>query len=177
MQLLVPYYFCQKVRYSILSLSVRARKKIPMDAKKIAPKTSNLRHRPSTRTTCTSELKNVLAYSCCHQRRASACCLRHQAGRHCRHAATTMLPLPCCLCLRHRCAANATNAALSPSCHLRHQAGRRRQRRSLAKLPPPLSWPLPPRCHRASAATAVPFVSIVIVVAVIVAVSVLLINC
>jgi len=34
--------------------------------------------------------------------------------------------------------------------------------------PPPPSWPLPPRCNRAFKATAVPFVSIVIVVAVII---------
>jgi hypothetical protein len=47
---------------------------------------------------------------------------------------------------------------------------------STLQLSPP-SWPLPPRCHRASAATTVPFTSIVIVVAVIVVVSVLLVDC
>jgi len=81
------------------------------------------------RTTCLSETKNVLAYSCCRRRCVSA-----------------LLPLPpswppppplCC----HRYAATATLPlpAPMPSC-------RRRQHRALAKLSPPLpSWPLPPR--------------------------------
>jgi len=68
-------------------------------------------------------------------------------------AATATLPPPRC----HRHAATAyTDAALMPSCRRRRQAG---------------------RCPRASAATAIPFVSIVIAVAVITAVSVFLVDC
>ena len=87
------------------------------------------------RTKCTSELKNVLAYSCCCRRCISALLplppswLLPPPPRCHRYAATAMLPLP----------------TLMPSC-------RRRQHRALAKLLPLLpSWPLPPhfcRHHR-----------------------------
>ena len=110
---------------------------------------------------------------------------------HTHAAAEDALP-PCCLCrqtARRRChplptsrrTTDAANAALLPSCRLRRQAGRCCQCRALAKLPPPRppqpSWPLPPRCHRASAATAFPFVSIVIVDVVIAPISVFLVDC
>ena len=81
------------------------------------------------------------------------------------------------ICRCHRsscCGAAAIDAVLLPSCQaannamlsLHRQAVHCHQRRTLVKLP------LPPRCHRASAATTIAFVSMVSVVTVIVVVSV-----
>ncbi len=69
-------------------------------------------------------------------------------------------------CHRHAAAAYAAAVLPTPPMPRSHQAAA-----STAKLDAPL------RCHRASAATTVPFVSIVIFVAVIVAVSVILVDC
>ena len=155
-------------------------KSSPVDVEKnITPKTSYLRHRPSMHTTHTSELKNVLAYSLCRrQRRASALLPPPPSWpppppRCHRHAATATLPLPTpqSRCQRRQRHALAKLPPPLPRCL-------RRQCRALAKLlPAPPSWPLPPHCHRASAATTVPFVSIVIILAVIVTVYVLLVDC
>ena len=76
--------------------------------------------------------------------------------------ATTALPTPptprsCQAAASILKLATAANTTLLPSCHFRRQAGR--------------------CCHRASTATAVPFVSTFILITVIVAVSVLLVDC
>ena len=58
---LVPYFW-PKLRNCVLSLSVRVHNKICSQCQKNSiPKTLYLCHHPSTRTTCMSELKNVLA--------------------------------------------------------------------------------------------------------------------
>ncbi len=129
-----------------------------MDAEKI----SDIKLRTSATAPLCQHVYIGIKKICWHTHAAAEdalppCCLCRQAARRRRHTATATLPLP-----TSRRATDAANAALLPSCRLRRQAGRRCQCRALAKLPPP-SWPLPPRCHRASAATAFPFVSIVIV--------------
>jgi hypothetical protein len=136
---------------SILSSPVRVQKKsFYWSPKNITPKTSYLRH-PSM---CTSELKNVLEYSCCRQSRASAAKLATAAAivllppRCHRHAVAAytaaVLPAPPTPCFCQAAdsttkLAPAFNAALLPSCHRRRQAGR--CPRAVTALPPPPRFP------------------------------------
>ena len=113
---------------------MRIQKKVHSQRQKnIIPKTLYLRHRPSTHTICTLELKNVLAYSTCTATKNALppSCHHRQAGHHRRCAATATLPLPTPL----------------PRC-------RRHQRRALAKLPPSWLLLLAPRSCQAATATA-----------------------